>query len=547
MNSLSALHRAETLHRLEHEIFDLVIIGGGINGAGVARDAASRGMKVALIEGRDYACGTSSKSSKLVHGGIRYLENLEFGLVFEALSERRLLFQLAPHLVHPLRFVIPVYKGGRVPPWKMGLGMFLYDALALFETPEPAEKLSPAAVAEDLPQLQQQDLQAAFAYSDAYMDDDRLVIETLRSAVKMGAVCANYINAEGADFDDGKLCAIKSVDQRSKREISIRGRHFVSTVGPWTDLVAPKILGEWQPRMRPSKGVHITFSRERFPLKEAVVMGAEKRIVFAIPRHEMVIVGTTDTDYQDDPYNVHTDQSDVTYLMNVVAKYFPGARLERGDILASYSGVRPLVKDHSLSESQTSREHQILSDARNMTFVMGGKYTTYRRIAEQTVEACLANFSWEDQVRFGQNQTKVALNEKVTAESYAERDLAVTRLAKKYPRFADVAAQLFDRHGPEAGNLIQLYSEKIGGHCSGQDALWAMEARHAIEQTGCLTIGDFFLRRTPLVLCQGDHGAKFIPAVKDQFANLLGLTSEQLEAQIEDLKMSLKNEFAWRA
>lgn len=547
MNSLSARQRAEALRALEQEEFDLVIIGGGINGAGVARDAASRGMRVALIEGRDYACGTSSKSSKLVHGGIRYLENLEFGLVFEALSERRLLFQMAPHLVHPLRFVIPVYKGGRVPAWKLGLGMFLYDALALFETPEPAERLSPDQVADHLPQLQQQDLQAAFAYSDAYMDDDRLVIETLRSAVQMGAVCVNYVRADGAESCGERLCAVKAVDTLTNKELKIKGRHFVSTVGPWTDLVAPKLLGTWQPRMRPSKGVHITFSRERFPLREAVVMGAEKRIVFAIPRHEMVIVGTTDTDFPDDPYTVHTDRGDVDYLMGVVSKYFPGAHLGRTDIIASYSGVRPLVKDDAQSESQTSREHQILSDDRNMTFVMGGKYTTYRLIAEQTVEACLANFSWEDQVRFGRNLTKAPLNPKVTAERYQERDSAVARLIRKYPRLSDGAAQLFDRHGPEADDLCRAYLGQISEAYSGQEVLWAIEARHAIEQTGCLNISDFFLRRTPLVLCQSDHGFRFISVVADQFKALLALTENQIEDQINELKAALAAEFLWQS
>ena len=412
--SLSALQREQNLQRLNQEFFDLLIIGGGINGAGIARDAASRGMKVALIEAKDFAIGTSSRSSKLIHGGIRYLENFEFGLVFEALNERRRLFELAPHLVHPLRFVIPLYKGGRVSPFLMGLGMFLYDALALFETPEPAERLSAQEIAQQLPMLRQKDLAAAFAYSDAYMDDDRLVIETLRSANLHQALTLNYVSAESATYDSaGKIQAVQAKDQRTGQKLNIRARHFVSTVGPWTDQVVPKLVKDWQPHMRPSKGVHLTFTRDRLPLKQAVVMAAEQRIVFGIPRHEMVIVGTTDTDFPADPYSVHTTRQDVEYLLTVIDKYFPGAKIKESDIIASYSGVRPLVDDHAATESKTSREHQILTDPRGLTVVMGGKYTTYRLIAEQAVKSALTLFSFEDNVRFNRNYTVEPLNPQV--------------------------------------------------------------------------------------------------------------------------------------
>lgn len=543
--SLSANSRRENLEKLGGEVFDLAIIGGGINGAGIARDAASRGMRVALIEAKDFAIGTSSRSSKLIHGGIRYLENFEFGLVFEALSERRRLFELAPHLVHPLRFVIPMYKGGRVSPFLMGLGMFLYDALALFETPEPAEKLKPNEISQTLPMLSQKDLAAAFAYSDAYMDDDRLVIETLRSADAKGAVAVNYVRAEAATHDsNGKILAVKARDELTGDRLEIKARHFVSTVGPWTDQVAPKLVPDWKPRMRPSKGVHLTFTRDRLPLKQAVVMAAEKRIVFGIPRHEMVIVGTTDTDYPGDPYTVHTTRKDVEYLLGVVDQYFPGAKIKESDIVASYSGVRPLVHDEADTESKTSREHTIITDARGLTVVMGGKYTTYRLIAQQAVESALTMFSFEDKVLFDRGNTLEPLNPKVSAPAYAEKTVRVKNLIKDFPRFADLIPQLFERHGPESADLIKNYGPHVAG--TWEEQLWALEAAHAIDATSCLTIGDFLLRRTPLVLSRVDHGRAFLDAVTKVFRAKLQFSDAELKQQILDWEKEMQQEMSWR-
>lgn len=543
MNSLSALNRTGNLDRLKSELFDLVIVGGGINGAGIARDAISRGMTVALVEAKDYAIGTSSRSSKLVHGGIRYLENLEFNLVFEALSERRKLFALAPHLVHPLRFVIPLYRGGRVGVRMMGLGMFLYDALALFETPEPAEHLSPTEVADFLPSLQQQELLGAYAYSDAYMDDDRLVIETLRSAARQGACVENYLEAEAGEFSEGKLSAIQVRDRLSGAAFKVRGRHFVSTVGPWTDRVLPRVIPQWRPRLRPSKGVHLTFHRDRLPLASAVVMAAEKRIVFGIPRHEMVIVGTTDTDFTGDPYDVRTEVADVEYLMQVIAKYFPGAGITPGDIIGCYAGVRPLVADDAESESQTSREHQILTLKENLTVVMGGKYTTYRLIAEQAVNSALSAFRWEDQVRFARGHTTEPLNPLVTPDIYNDRERRLRILEKNIQAPRRLLEALFDRHGGEAEEILRFASQPAE---TWEATLWLVEARHAIHHTGCRKISDFFFRRTPLVLSSIDHGRNFLPLVRDIFQQELGLSDAELDKQSVEFESELRHALGWR-
>lgn len=537
--------RAENLKKFREQEFDLVIIGGGITGAGAARDAASRGMSVALVEMQDFAQGTSSRSSKLIHGGIRYLENLEFHLVFEALSERRLLFEIAPHLVHPLRFVLPLYKGGRVGMFKMGLGMWLYDALSMFEAPEMHERLNNAATSNRLPLLQRKDLLGSYVYSDAYMDDDRLTIETLRSANALGAVCANYVKATGAVFDGDQVRGLVCNDQLSGEEVTIRGKHFITSVGPWTDKVASTIFNDWRKILRPSKGVHLTFDRSRLNLPQAVVMAEGKRIVFGIPRHEMIIIGTTDTDFKDDPSQVRATADDVRYLLKVAGEYFPGAKLTAEDIVATYAGVRPLVDDGSVTESKTSREHLIYRDHRNVTFVAGGKYTTYRLMAKQTVDAALQAYPLEKQIQFSRSNTEQPLNPLATVDKL-EQNL---RMAKQYGAAfglsEQIATRLVERHGEEAweilrdgGSALKLSDE--------QQKFISVEARHAIRNTMCMNLVDFYTRRTPLFLAHKDHGVSLLNVIGNVFQEEFSWSDARKQEEFQKVQGHIDRELAWR-
>lgn len=545
---LSAFERSNSINKISSGTFDLVIIGGGINGAGVARDAASRGMSVALVEADDFASGTSSRSSKLVHGGIRYLETFEFGLVFEALSERRKLFTMAPNLVHPLRFCLPLYENDRVGMFKMGLGMWLYDALAMFEAPEMHRRLSARETIQRFPSLKDSGLLGSYIYYDAYMDDDRLVFESLRSALRLGALAANYTRAIGAEFDtEGNMSSILCKDVRSDKEFRIRGRHFVSTVGPWTDEVGSRLLSDWQKIMRPSKGIHLTFSRDRLPLKDAVVMAADqqKRIIFGIPRHEMVIVGTTDTDFKQNPSDVSSTADDVDYLLKIANQYFPGSNLTHDDIVASYSGVRPLVADGSSSESGTSREHVIINDSRNITFVAGGKYTTYRAMAEETVDSFLGQFPLEDQVRYQRSSTTEPLNPLATRSLMAKAMNTIDARQEKYPLPLPILKWMIERHGFEAFEIIKAHGKEIKGSDPWEMA-WQMEARHAIENTMCLTLRDFYLRRSPLFLAHKDHGFQYLNAINTVFREAFGLSKDEEHQQLAELRAHLEKEMGWR-
>jgi len=547
MKNFSPEQRELNIQEMAHDTYDLVFIGGGITGAGVARDAASRGMKVALVEARDFAIGTSSRSSKLIHGGIRYLEQKEFALVFEALSERQHLFDIAPHLVHPLRFMIPLYRGGRVGMRLMGLGMWLYDVLSLWEAPELHSKMDAQEVKESFPFVNERNLLGAYAYSDAYMDDDRLVFETMRSASNFGATIANFVKATGVEWSGGEVSAVVVEDQLSKKKFSIKARHVISTVGPWTDLVAVDLLKSWKKILRPSKGVHLTFHRERLPLKEAIVMAAEERIVFGIPRHDMVIVGTTDTDFQQDPSQVRANKDDINYLLAVTNQYFPGARITEKDIVSVYAGVRPLVDDNSQTESKTSREHLIYVDPRNVTFVAGGKYTTYRRMAEQTVEVVLKKWDLSERARLSKNRTLQPLNPLVTVGLLESAKKAVPRWAVDFALSEEMLMELAERHGMEAHDILMRYLPELSDYARNEnEVLYGLEVLHAIDKTMCLNLTDFVFRRTHLFLAERDHGERFWHSISKIMATRLGWSDQQRLDQINALQKQIHFELEWR-
>lgn len=534
MKDFSFETRTANIKKLATAHFDLVIIGGGITGAGVARDAAGRGLKVALVEANDFAFGTSSRSSKLVHGGIRYLENMEFKLVFEALSERTKLFAMAPHLVHPLRFMIPIFKDSRVGMFKMGLGMLAYDALSLFQTPEVHQRLNAEQTKDHISIIKNSNLSGSFIYSDAYMDDDRLVHETLRAANEDDAVCVNYVKVLKSEFDS-KNCVhgLHVQDQLTKQKLFIKADHVASTVGPWTDLVGETLVDDWKRLLRPTKGIHLTLHKDRLPLASAVVMGAQEssRIVFAIPRHEMVIIGTTDTDFNGDPELAKVTPEDVRYLLQITNEYFPGAKLTAEDILSSYVGVRPLVHDGSATEGKTSREHTIISDPRGFTFVAGGKYTTYRLMSEQIVDLIVKKWPIEKKSNLKRCATNQPLNEYTTAESYHSAKIKVDK--------DDCRAQwLTERYGEEAFTILKSF----GDHKS----IWQLEAYQAIYKTMCLNLIDFYTRRVPLMLAYKDHGLSLIDEISDVFKTELNWSAEEVAGKIQELHDYISKELAWR-
>lgn len=533
--------RPRIIESAVEQTYDLIIIGGGINGVGAARDAARRGLSVLCLEKSDLASGTSSRSSKLAHGGLRYLENFEFRLVFEALNERNHMLKAAPHMVHPLQFVIPMYQGDRVSPLKMKMGMLLYDMLALFRAPKSHSYLSPGQTVTRVKNLNARGLKGSFSYSDAYMDDDRLVTEVARDANRFGAHFLTYFDFVSLDPETlyAQVKKITAKDKLSGKDYTFKARHILTTAGPWTDVVAAKLLPDWKPRMRPTKGVHLTLSRLDFPLDDAVVMAADKqkRIIFAIPRHEMVVIGTTDTDFKDDPTNVNTDPADVDYLMSIIQEYFPMAKFDRSKIIASYAGVRPLVNDGSGTESKVSRDHVIVADERGFTFLMGGKYTTYRLMCEEAIDEVLKHFSKAEQASYKKCSTKDLLNPRIDTKSYSNALSKVNELVNQSNLSHLQVKILVERHGPEAWDIL---SKKE------YDYIWEYEAKHALEHTYCANLLDFYTRRVPLFLSKEDHGFKFLKRIGLIFQQYYGWTDQELKDQMEKVFNHSKSELSWK-
>ena len=377
--------RSESLAALTGEPLDLLVVGGGIVGSGVVRDAALRGLRVALVEQADFASGTSGRSSRLLHGGLRYLAQGRVGLVREASVEKTVLHRIAPHLAEPLAFLFPTYKGDRQwRLWQLKIGVKIYDLLCGGRNLGASSWLSAREMLGRVPELREEGLAGAVRYFDGFTNDARLVLDSLRSAAREGAVIVNRARFEQPESADG-VWQGWLLDRESGERLRVRARSVVNACGPWADLLPPA-----QVKLRLTKGVHLVVDREKLPVPETVVMTDGPRILFAIPWGERTILGTTDTDYSGDPAAVQTEAEDVAEVLRVVNRSFPLRRVTVADVISVWAGLRPLLGGEKGSPSDISRSHKIVSPHPGWWDVAGGKLTTYRLMGEQTVDAVAA-------------------------------------------------------------------------------------------------------------------------------------------------------------
>jgi glycerol-3-phosphate dehydrogenase len=364
--------------------FDLAVVGGGINGTGIARDAALRGKSVILLEKDDFAQGTSSRSSKMIHGGIRYLEQARLGLVYESLRERHLLLKLAPHLVRPQVFILPIYAGARRGPRMIRLGLFLYDKLSLGRRPGKCRFLSPAQALERVPALLPEGLLGAGLYYDAVMDDARLVLANAVATVEESSGRADEVvirnHARVTAIRPGSPCSLTVHDHLTGREDIVQAHCVVKALGPWSD----------PGRLVPSKGVHIVLPA--FPMPDGLLLthSGDGRVFFLIPWLGRTVIGTTETEFPGKPDDLRVEPGEVAYLLREVQRLFPGLRISSRDILGTFAGIRPLARDSGMlagrSPGAVSRVHKIIDDGSGVVSVFGGKYTTYRAVAKDVVD-----------------------------------------------------------------------------------------------------------------------------------------------------------------
>jgi len=389
MESFSNLQREKTLNALKQDTFDLLTIGGGITGAGIALDAVSRGLKVALVEQNDFASGTSSKSTKLIHGGLRYLKQFDFWLVKEVGSERAIIHQLAPHLVVPDKMILPIIENGTYGAWLTSIGLKIYDILANVEDDDRRLMLDKKTTLEKEPLLPEHILEGAGFYAEYRTDDARLTIEVLKAAARLGVRALNYCEISNLSYNNGKIDGALAADHCTNDKISIKAKYVVNATGPWVDTLREDLdpQANRSKRLQLTKGVHIVFPYEKLPVKQSVYFDVpDGRMIFAIPRGQVTYVGTTDTKFESAPETVEVELVDALYLVKAVNNMFPEIELQLEDIVSSWAGLRPLIYEEGKSAGELSRKDEIFESDSGLISIAGGKLTGYRKMAERVVD-----------------------------------------------------------------------------------------------------------------------------------------------------------------
>lgn len=500
--AFSASARAEHWSALSEGVYDLVVVGGGITGAGVAFDAAGRGLRVCLVEAGDIGQGTSSRSSRLIHGGLRYLETFDFGLVFEALRERRRLLELAPHLVSPLTFLFPVFRGDPTPLPVLSAGVLLYETLALFRSPGRPRFLRRSDILSQNPTVRAEGLRGGALYHDAQVDDARLTLAVARAAHETGARTVSYAEAVGFELQPGQVGRVLVRDRLSGAETTIRARLVLNATGPWSDALRRIVDPTAAPRLRTTSGAHILVEGERLPNRQAMIFRSpvDGRVMFMLPWGAFTYVGTTDTEYAGDPGDAVADAADVEYLLASANALFPEAHLVSDDVVSTWSGIRPLLRgdEAGLSESATSREHAIWRDASGLLNVAGGKLTTYRSMAAEVTQVAADVLEREFGVA-----THPFFTEYVPLPGAPEDAADLERLAgiaRAAGLGAETAAAIARRHGSETltiAALIEADPSLAGALLPGTTAIRA-EVVHAVRSELAMTVEDVLRRRLQL-------------------------------------------------
>jgi len=526
--------RAAALAEMTAQPVDLLVVGGGITGAGVARDAALRGIRTALVERGDLGIGTSSRSSRLIHGGLRYLEQREFGLVFESSRERRVLLRIAPHLVRPLAFLFPVYRGARVPPWKLRAGMWLYDLLAAFRNVHTHHWLGATAVRRLEPGLRDKGLRGGALYYDAQVDDARLVLATARSAAQAGARVATYAEAASLLKPDGRVRGAVVHDTLSGESHVVRALTVVNAAGPWVDALRRLDDSAAAPLLRLTRGSHVAVARGRLGNQHAITFTSplDGRVMFVLPWRNLTYVGTTDTDEPIAPDEVSASGADVTYLLRSVNAMFPGARLGPADVLSTWAGVRALVQsDPALPPSAVSREHRLEESAQGLITIAGGKLTTYRSMAAEVVDLVARRLRQLD----GRPAPPDAPTDRLPLPGGEAADLAVlVEAARARGAPEATAAHLVSNYGSEWAAVLNLadrdrtLAEPI---VAGRPEIWA-EVVHAVEREMALRLSDLLIRRIHLLHEDPGHGTAVALAVARRMGGLVGWDESRMEDEV---------------
>jgi len=523
----SAKNRTETVKKLQKETYDILVIGGGITGVGIALDAAGRGLKVALVEKQDFAAGTSSRSTKLIHGGLRYLKQFEFALVREVGHERKTVYHNAPHLVIPEKMLLPITDGGSFGKASASVGIYTYDWLAGVKRSERRSVLSRKETLKREPLLKKDGLEAGVVYWEYRSDDARLVIEVAKTATEDGAVLLSYCEFNEFTYKKKQVAGAKVTDLRSGKSFDITAKRTINAAGPWVDNVRGKDEEVEGKRLHLTKGIHLVFDRERFPLRQAVYFDvADGRMIFAIPRDGATYVGTTDTNYSENIERPRVSESDVAYLLNAVNEAFDMKPLTKADVQSTWAGLRPLIHEDGKSPSELSRKDEIFISEHGLISIAGGKLTGYRKMAERTVDLAMTQLHTEFQVTRAASKSSGRKLSGGTFHSFnaflaevGETTLTQTQLTSLYHKYGS--------------NTFVILADLDLKEKDQTAAILLAELRYSTENEMVNELSDFLIRRTGRLYFEKPIADKYAEVLNIELSKLLGLTAEQTAQSLD--------------
>lgn len=530
--SISALQ--EEFAKLKNQHFDLIVIGGGITGAGIALDAASRGIKTVLFEKDDFASGTSSRSTKLIHGGLRYLKQLEIGLVREVGTERAIVHRLAPHMVIPEKMLLPLVEDGTFGKWATSLGLWVYDVLAGVEDEDARIMLNKEQTQEKEPLLNPEKLVGGGYYAEYRTDDARLTIENIKKAVEFGALAFSYTSVENFTYEEKKITGVEVVSQLTGEKIRLKSKYVINAAGPWVDRLRKKDKSLKGKRLHLTKGVHLVVSHKKLPVKQAVYFDVpDGRMIFAIPRGKITYIGTTDTEYHNDPEEVQADKNDAVYLLNAVNNTFPSVNLTVSDVISTWAGLRPLIHEDGKSASELSRKDEIFESESGLLSIAGGKLTGYRKMAERIIDKLMERIADQEGVVF-----KKCFTDQITLpggdfENYQAVTEYISEISQKLiskGASLHTAWYLVTTFGTQTDEILKIVEENGGGKDIEEDIVMA-ELEFCFKHEMVSRPSDFFIQRTGRLYFDIQSITSYLDKAIVYFSEKLAWNTDKIDAE----------------
>ncbi len=541
----SVLDRKKHLKKVTSTKFDLIIIGGGITGAGIALDASSRGMNVCLIEKNDFASGTSNKSTKLIHGGLRYLKQLEIGLVKESGTERAIVHKLAPHLVVPEKMLLPLIEGGTYGKMMTSIGLKVYDFLANVEGDDRRLMLEKEETLQKEPLLDPQEILGSGYYAEYRTDDARLTIEILKKAAQLGATVLNYCEMDAFEYDDNhKIMGLNCLDHNTGKKFQLKAKNYVSATGPWVDLLRKKDASINHKYLHLTKGVHIVFPFEKLPIKQAIYFDVpDGRMIFAIPRGRVTYVGTTDTNYSGNLERVVATKKDAIYLIDAVNAMFPEIELAIDDVESNWAGLRPLIHEEEKDPSELSRKDEIFVSDSGLISIAGGKLTGYRKMAQRVIDVVLKTMSNKDKRHLKDSFTKdiplvnpaMHTSEEVI-NFQKELEINLTNLGVRKPYYA---WHLCTTYGKKAMAIIEKMPSFDGA--TPEECFLRAELWYCVHHEMTNSLADFFVRRTGRLYFNITSVSKYKELILGDFVNYFDWDEQRITSEIQTLDRLIKD------